>query len=122
MMCIRITRELKHVYEYEMRISLETKISFPIFVKILALLGYLNSTVGSKIIVPTMTRKEENLVSLAWQTIRCQGHPDIHKDNVQFSQKTQDIMPPDFFDYVSFENFAMLLNLINNVYIKSSVP
>jgi hypothetical protein len=42
-MCIRITRELKMVYEQQIEIGLSIKIGFPVFVKILTLMGYLNA-------------------------------------------------------------------------------
>ena len=41
-MCIRITKELKQVYEGEMSIDLSQKITYATFVLILAKLGYLN--------------------------------------------------------------------------------
>jgi hypothetical protein len=76
-MCIRITRELKAVYEQSVRIGLNEKIGFPVFVKMLTLLGYVNSTLcdsNSSILLPTMSAKEEQLVSLAWKTIRSKGN------------------------------------------------
>ena len=42
-LCIRITKELKTSYESDVRIDLSKKIAYPVFIKILALLGYLNS-------------------------------------------------------------------------------
>ena len=41
-MCIRITKELKHVYENDMRMDLSQKIFYPTFCEILTSLGYLN--------------------------------------------------------------------------------
>jgi len=40
-MCIRITKELKQVYENEMKIDLSKKIAFEIFGTTLIKLGYL---------------------------------------------------------------------------------
>ena len=42
-LCIRITKELKTSYESDVKIDLSKKIAYPVFIKILALLGYLNS-------------------------------------------------------------------------------
>ena len=42
-LCIRITKELKTSYETDVKIDLGKKIAYPVFVKILSLLGYLNS-------------------------------------------------------------------------------
>ena len=42
-MCIRITKELKDVYEGNLKIDLASKIQYPLFVKILTILGYLDS-------------------------------------------------------------------------------
>lgn len=50
------------------------------FVKILTLLGYINSTLSesnSSILLPAMSPKEEQLVILAWKTIRSKGTPDM---------------------------------------------
>ena len=71
-----------------------------------------------------MSAKEEALVSLAWQTVRSKGEKDMEvfgiEDFVNF--KSQDKKGNDSrYDYVTFENFAMLLNLINNVYIKNNI-
>lgn len=90
-LCIRITRELKEVYEYVINISLTDKIGFPLFVKILALLGYLNSTVTSNLIMPSMSPKEEQLVVLAWQSVRIRGTQDtLIVGNQEFAQFRQD--------------------------------
>ena len=43
-MCIRITKELKHVYENDMRIDLGRKIFYPTFCEILTKLGYLDKS------------------------------------------------------------------------------
>lgn len=43
-MCIRITKELKHVYENVMHIDLSQKIFYPTFCAILQTLGYLDRT------------------------------------------------------------------------------
>jgi hypothetical protein len=71
-----------------------------------------------------MSVKEEALVSLAWQTVRSKGEKDMDvfgiEDFVNF--KSLDKKGNDSrYDYVTFENFAMLLNLINNVYIKNNI-
>lgn len=134
-MCIRITRELKTVYEQQVRLGLSDKIGFPVFVKILTLLGYLNSNVSSNYMLPTMSQKEESLVVLAWRTVRSRGDENTeivgNDEFAEFAQvkadkhlkKAQEFLREnkDAFDYVSFENFAMLLNLINNVYIKNNI-
>jgi hypothetical protein len=128
-MCIRITRELKTVFEQQVRIGLWEKIGFPVFVKIMTLLGYLNSAITNGYMLPTMSPKEEQLVVLAWQTVRSRGESTTeivgNGDYAQYKQNKQiaecSSQAQDCFDYVTFENFAMLLNLINNVYIKNNV-
>ena len=188
-LCIRITKELKTTYEMDVRIDLGKKIAFPIFVRVLSLLGYLNSFRNDHGEMETkMTDSEEKLVQLAWQTVKTKfretdkvdldkkqikGIPwsdlkhdamteDFDKTN-QFAGYTQDeqqtvtrliaaqrnqcdmeqlILPADYVvglqddgevklhsddlpiqvrECVTFENFAMLLNLINNVYIKNTI-
>ena len=59
-MCIRITKELKTTYESDVKIDLGKKIAYPVFVKILSLLGYLNSYKNEMGQIETkMTDKEE---------------------------------------------------------------
>lgn len=41
-MCMRITKELKDVYENVMHINLSKKISFQVFTDILTILGYID--------------------------------------------------------------------------------
>ena len=70
-LCIRITKELKTTYESDVKIDLGKKIAYPVFVKILSLLGYLNSYKDDMGQIETrMTDKEEQLVELAWQTVK----------------------------------------------------
>ena len=77
-MCIRITRELKMIYEQEMKILLSVKIAFPVFVKILTIMGYINSSFNTKdYMTPAMTAKEEQLVALAWKTVKSQGDKEM---------------------------------------------
>ena len=59
-MCIRITKELKTVYELVEKIDLSKKIDKVIFTKILRHLGYIDHGQIST----------EPLVDLAWRTIR----------------------------------------------------
>ena len=71
-MCIRITKELKHVYESDFRIDLSKKIFYPTFCAILAKLGYLDQTKeinlqSRQLLVPS---SNDPLVRLAWSTIR----------------------------------------------------
>jgi hypothetical protein len=76
-MCIRITRELKQIYEQEIKIELGVHIGFPIFVKILTIMGYLNNPLNTTDhSIPHMSSKEEQLVYLAWQTVKSKGDKD----------------------------------------------
>ena len=97
-----------------------------------------------------MSPKEEQLVIIAWKTIRSKGTPEMeiaviedyvnyksylsHRKSIgnedmhevdEFSQyfleTSTEKGKKDCFEYVTFENFAMLLNLINNVYIKNNI-
>ena len=62
-LCIRITKELKTSYESDVRIDLSKKIAYPVFIKILALLGYLNSyKLENGELETKITNREENLV------------------------------------------------------------
>ena len=62
-LCIRITKELKTSYESDVRIDLSKKIAYPVFIKILALLGYLNSyKLENGELETKMTDREEQLV------------------------------------------------------------
>jgi len=55
----------------DVKIDLGKKIAQPIFVKVLALLGYLNSYRNENGEMETkMTEVEEKLVQLAWQTVK----------------------------------------------------
>jgi|694.fasta_scaffold96035_2 hypothetical protein len=77
-MCIRITRELKMIYEQEIKIPLTVKIAFPVFVKILTIMGYINSSFNTKeYMTPAMSAKEEQLLALAWQTVKSQGDKEM---------------------------------------------
>ena len=59
------------IYEQEMKILLSVKIAFPVFVKILTIMGYINSSFNTKdYMTPAMTAKEEQLVALAWKTVK----------------------------------------------------
>lgn len=59
-LCIRITKELKTSYETDVKIDLGKKIAYPVFVKILSLLGYLNQYRNEEGRIETKsTEKEE---------------------------------------------------------------
>lgn len=64
-MCVRITKELKQIYDVDLRIDLGQKITFPTFVEILARLGYLDRDANSM-----GATSLEPLTRLAWETIR----------------------------------------------------
>jgi hypothetical protein len=72
-----------------------------------------------------MSPKEEQLVLLAWHTVRSKGEKDMEifgiEDFVNFKTEVNKTEHDTCYDYVTFENFAMMLNLINNVYIKNNV-
>ena len=123
-MCIRITKELKSVYENEMRIDLSRKITYPIFCSILGILGYLDKKVGMQ----DVNRVARNpLIILAWQTIRTKCHPsELYGASPQDDESGpyEEAKAPSSdaqVECVTFENFAMLLSLINNVYIKNKI-
>ena len=94
-MCIRITRELKQIYEKEIKIELNMKIGFTIFVKILTIMGYLSSNKvrfnTKDFMAPTMSSKEEMLVQLAWNTVKSKGDKDTSvygiEDFIEHQQK-----------------------------------
>lgn len=94
-MCIRITRELKQIYEKEIKIELNMKIGFTIFVKILTIMGYLSSNKvrfnTKDFMAPTMSSKEEMLVQLAWNTVKSKGDKDTSvygiEDYIEHQQK-----------------------------------
>ena len=60
------------------------------------------------------------LVRLAWSTIRtlCPVN-DVGKSDE--AGPTEEVKEKRMVECVTFENFAMLLNLINNVYIKNKI-
>ena len=47
---------------------------------------------------------------------------DGPRENYSDQQQNEESQSPQVSDSVSFENFAMFLNLVNNVYIRSSAP
>ena len=103
-MCIRITKELKTTYESDVKIDLGKKIAYPVFVKILSLLGYLNSYKNEMGQIETkMTDREEQLVELAWQTVKTKfkEQASLYLDNTQirgvpWSELKEEAMQPDF--------------------------
>ena len=120
--CIRITKELKDVYENVLNIDLGQKITYLTFYDILATMGYLNKPRDiSKGINPDAP--DDQLVKLSWQTIKTK----CTIDEIPGFEACEDQGPFEEAEEVSytqvecitFENFALLLNLINNVYIKS---
>jgi len=116
-MCIRITKELKHVYESVLSIDLSKKIQYSLFLQMLTVLGYLDKK-------PLPGAQEEKIVQVAWQSIRTHHPPhEIHGYNAEEEAGPDEEMKkePQLVESTTFENFAMLLNLINNVYIKNSV-
>ena len=128
-MCIRITKELKTVYEQTEKIDLSQKIDKGIFCRILKHLGYIDSGVA-------ISERMGQLIELAWRTIRTKCKKgELLKEEPQPSsfnnegdgpadgdyEEEKEIDSNSDVDCVTFENFAMLLNLINNVYIKSTI-
>ena len=48
------------IYEQEVKIELSVKIGFPIFVKVLTIMGYINSSFNTKnYMTPSMSAREE---------------------------------------------------------------
>ena len=74
-MCIRITKELKQVYETEMHIDLSRKIPYQIFGSMLTKLGYLNNEKFASF-SPSPSSVNHQLVQLGWNTIstKCPTH------------------------------------------------
>ena len=86
-----------------MKIDLSKKIAYPVFIKILSLLGYLNSYVGNGETETKMTEKEEQLVKLAWQTVKTKfrEQPSMSLDSNQirgtsWAELRPFAMQPDF--------------------------
>ena len=63
-------------YEQVLGLDLGHQIDFPLFVRILMIMGYVNSKVDAESgeVVPKMSQKEEDLVSLAWQTVKTKSN------------------------------------------------
>ena len=119
-MCIRITKELKDVYEKVMKINLGYKVQYPTFVSILVALGYIDRQPNS---MTGMLLSIEQLVKLAWQTVHTKCKPSeiyAYQSLDESCGPYEEIKELNFVECLTFENFAMLLNLINNVYIKNS--
>jgi len=109
-----------------MKIDLSKKISYQVFIDILANMGYIDKR--------ATVYNNEHLVKLAWQMIKTRGRPsDVHTTGTKFTDEVNPYeeepalehsirLRETTVDSVTFENFAMLLNLINNVYIKNNTP
>lgn len=70
-MCIRITKELKSVYENVAKIELSRCIDFEMFLEILSIMGYLNRVYKTDKergahMVPQLSQQESYLATLAW--------------------------------------------------------
>lgn len=113
-MCIRITKELKQCYERDLQIDLGKKLTYGGFIETLARLGYLNATEGAVKLTPS----EEALTQLSWRMIKTKS-PSTELDGSHGHQ--EDPERDQLVDCVTFENFAMFLNLVNNVYIKTQI-
>ena len=68
-MCIKITKDLKQVYENEMQIDLGKKIFYPTFCMILTHLGYLEHNKNQSE-SRQFRGSGDQLVKMAWSTIR----------------------------------------------------
>ena len=105
-----------------MQIDLGKKIFYPTFCVILTILGYLDNKDGS-----AENRKfrssNDPLVRLAWRTIRTKCPADELEENynIEAAGPYEVDSQVEMIECVTFENFAMLLNLINNVYIKNKI-
>jgi len=74
-MCIRITKDLKLVYENVMDIDLSQKIFYPTFCTILQILGYIEKSKDVSTKLQGHRRQlgapcNDPLIRLAWSTIR----------------------------------------------------
>ena len=114
-MCIRITKELKQIYDSVLRIDLNKKVSYPLFLLILFHLGYLEKSPSSANF--DLACESNTLTQLAWRTIFTKCAPEELAEEQEESGPQEETSV----ECVTFENFAMLLNLINNVYIKNNV-
>ena len=108
------------MYENEMRIDLGRKITYQIFCTILSVLGYLDRKMGKDNLAKAIA---DPLVKLAWQTIRtqCISVELYGPTNNEELGPYEEAENNHVVECVTFENFAMLLSLINNVYIKNKI-